>query len=541
MARSAQPTVSAVLIVKDEEAALEGCLASLAWCDEVVVYDTGSADATVEIARRFTPKVVEGYWDDDFGGARNRALANASGEWVFIIDADEVFEGEPARVRSHLATSPAPTHTVRLVEDTTVTLGPVEAAEVLRFFRRGEYCWSGRVHEQVVPVPGSPAPVADLVPAAVLRHTGYRPDVVAAKDKVARNLALARDAHAAAPRADRSAMRVVRFNLVRSLVMAGLVRDALDLGEEMVAAGDLRDPMIARETAALLTQLGEDCDTDEATVWFERWLRVAPERATAHRARRAASTGDAAAALAAVGLLPERSVRPLREGVDRAELAPVEVWALGRLGRWADAADVAMGAARAGHLPGYPKDLVLVLREAGRPLSELVAALSSDAWSSLALLATQEPAGVVGHLLEAMHAHRPSDLTVLTCAARRSGFMAIDEAIRWAAPIRAAGLAELCPLRAIAAAQGLDPRQRALAAAVAFEAFGEVDVLGDLADALALVAPHDEAELAELIEAAAPGLLASDPEPAGAPMAPLTWDDVVPTGAGAGSGTGPTG
>ena len=48
MSRTAT-TVSAVLIVKDEEAVLEECLASVAWADEVVVYDTGSSDRTREI------------------------------------------------------------------------------------------------------------------------------------------------------------------------------------------------------------------------------------------------------------------------------------------------------------------------------------------------------------------------------------------------------------------------------------------------------------------------------------------------------------
>ena len=87
-----QVLLSACLIVKDEEKALPECLASLdRLVDEVVVYDTGSTDATVELARRAGARVIEGYWDDDFGRARNASLEQCRGEWILWIDADERF------------------------------------------------------------------------------------------------------------------------------------------------------------------------------------------------------------------------------------------------------------------------------------------------------------------------------------------------------------------------------------------------------------------------------------------------------------------
>jgi len=82
-------TISAVLIVKNEALVLADCLAALAWVDEIVVLDGGSDDESVAIAERFTDKV---FVDDDwqgFGVQRQRAQQHASGDWVFMIDADE--------------------------------------------------------------------------------------------------------------------------------------------------------------------------------------------------------------------------------------------------------------------------------------------------------------------------------------------------------------------------------------------------------------------------------------------------------------------
>jgi tetratricopeptide (TPR) repeat protein len=82
--------ISAVLIVRNEEVFLEGCLASIAdHVDEIVVVDTGSVDGTMDIARSFGVKLLERQWRHDFAWARNEGLAAASGNWILYIDADE--------------------------------------------------------------------------------------------------------------------------------------------------------------------------------------------------------------------------------------------------------------------------------------------------------------------------------------------------------------------------------------------------------------------------------------------------------------------
>jgi Glycosyl transferase family 2 len=81
-------TLSACIIARDEESRLPDCLASVAFCDDLVVVDGGSRDATVTLARTAGAKVVEQRWLG-FAAQRNVALDHATGDWVLEIDADE--------------------------------------------------------------------------------------------------------------------------------------------------------------------------------------------------------------------------------------------------------------------------------------------------------------------------------------------------------------------------------------------------------------------------------------------------------------------
>ena len=69
-------------------ARLESCLASLAFCDEVVIVDSGSSDGTCAIAARFNARVVEKEWLG-FGRQKQFAVEMARNDWVLCIDADE--------------------------------------------------------------------------------------------------------------------------------------------------------------------------------------------------------------------------------------------------------------------------------------------------------------------------------------------------------------------------------------------------------------------------------------------------------------------
>lgn len=82
--------ISACLIVKNEEKLLPQCLDSIKdWVDEIIIVDTGSTDKTMDIARSYGALVYEQKWQNDFSFHRNYSISKATGDWIFIIDADE--------------------------------------------------------------------------------------------------------------------------------------------------------------------------------------------------------------------------------------------------------------------------------------------------------------------------------------------------------------------------------------------------------------------------------------------------------------------
>jgi tetratricopeptide (TPR) repeat protein len=82
--------LSLCMIVKNEAENLPRCLESVKDAvDEMVVLDTGSTDATIEIARSYGAQIAEFEWCDDFAVARNEALKHVTADWVLVLDADE--------------------------------------------------------------------------------------------------------------------------------------------------------------------------------------------------------------------------------------------------------------------------------------------------------------------------------------------------------------------------------------------------------------------------------------------------------------------
>lgn len=82
------PTLSVILITKNEANNIRDCLESVSWADEIIVVDSGSTDATPDIAKQFGAQVYSHDWPG-FGPQKNRALSYASKDWIFSIDADE--------------------------------------------------------------------------------------------------------------------------------------------------------------------------------------------------------------------------------------------------------------------------------------------------------------------------------------------------------------------------------------------------------------------------------------------------------------------
>jgi len=86
-----KPIISAALIVKNEENYLAQCLSSINnIVDEIIIVDTGSEDKTKEIASKFTNKIHDFTWKNDFSSARNFSIKKCKGDWIFVLDADEI-------------------------------------------------------------------------------------------------------------------------------------------------------------------------------------------------------------------------------------------------------------------------------------------------------------------------------------------------------------------------------------------------------------------------------------------------------------------
>ncbi len=108
-----QPRLSLCMIVKDEERFLPDCLASVrGLVDEIIIVDTGSSDTTKEIAQSFinemNGKLIDFVWIDDFSAARNEALKHATGDWILVLDADEVIaQQDHEKIQQLIRTSPA--------------------------------------------------------------------------------------------------------------------------------------------------------------------------------------------------------------------------------------------------------------------------------------------------------------------------------------------------------------------------------------------------------------------------------------------------
>jgi peptidoglycan/xylan/chitin deacetylase (PgdA/CDA1 family)/Tfp pilus assembly protein PilF len=85
------PTISLCIITRDNEKLLGDCLESAHdLVNEIIIVDTGSTDKTKEIASKFTNKIYDFTWVDDFSAARNESLKHATKDWIFVLDADEV-------------------------------------------------------------------------------------------------------------------------------------------------------------------------------------------------------------------------------------------------------------------------------------------------------------------------------------------------------------------------------------------------------------------------------------------------------------------
>jgi GT2 family glycosyltransferase len=467
------PLVSACLIVKDEERDLPACLDSLAGvADEIVVYDTGSTDATRSIAEAAGAKVIEGFWDDDFSRARNMALAACTGQWILHVDADEVLVVEPAGLRAQLHRRTTPDALLVPIDNLLRTGSTATYTHTgARLFRRERGHWEGRLHERVLARPGQPPLTAGPVEGLRITHSGYLDETIAQRDKIQRNLRMAEAVIAAGDEDTASA----HLNLARALVTADRLDDALPhfetaAGTDSVGPATRRAALRGAAEALLVADRGA-----EALDWIDRFRNAStrPDVADLLAAQARILMGEPETAL---DLLDELGELVADDGYKPAmgALPIARAKALADAGRPGEAADELLGLVRsAGPVHGVIGQLDRMLDLAGRSLAELAGVLAADGVTTALAELLSLPPEHGDELLETMWARSQNEPHLLAAAIRLAPHMSVGRALEWSARIRQAGLADECPLLAMAADPGRRADERVRAGAMAATAFAD--------------------------------------------------------------------
>jgi tetratricopeptide (TPR) repeat protein len=266
------------MIVRDEENNLkEGLAPVAALFDEIVVVDTGSSDGTVEAAERLGACVVHHPWNDDFAEARNVALRNSSGSWIFWLDADDRIEPRAVNTLRKFIARGIPCGAFFPLESALGDSGSVVQNYTLRLFpNRPGIAWTGAVHEQIA---GSlRASGIELVncPDFRIRHVGYEKKGEALRKNL-RNLNLLAREIAARPEDP-----YVMFALAQAFLFCGQVQHAARWLRLLWTMRGKADEAAWKEVFWMATMVLSDCaarsgNAAEAEEWLEHAIELAPD------------------------------------------------------------------------------------------------------------------------------------------------------------------------------------------------------------------------------------------------------------------------
>ena len=168
-------TLSICMMVKNEEANLKRCLPSLKGiADELIVVDTGSTDDTINVVKSAGAKVFERPWEDDFSKHRNQSISYSTGDWIFIVDADEelfLANTSPDALKVWLSKLPDDCMSAAVsLQDIQKGMQAMKFNTV-RLFRKGAVRYEGIVHNAPRIIKGRPDAV--ICPLVNIKHYGY--------------------------------------------------------------------------------------------------------------------------------------------------------------------------------------------------------------------------------------------------------------------------------------------------------------------------------------------------------------------------------
>lgn len=467
---TASPLVSLCMIMRDEASNLERCLASVAGVvGEVVIYDTGSTDGSIELARSLGATVIEGHWDDDFARARNEALRACRGTWILHLDADEELVADPDEFRALLRRSSTDSLLVR-IRNVATAVGDYEHF-VVRAFKRKVARWSGRLHERPVPKqPGRPLTQSRL-DGPWIRHHGYSHELLGAKAE--RNLAIAEaelaDGATGVERAE------LLMNVARCRDAVGDSAGALAACDEgLLSATGVVRRALQRITIESLWKLDRYDDAEPVIDELHRENPALGDLVHFLRGSARVLQHQLTDEFEAIGRLDE-----VRDEMDRTipdELVKVRsgLAAYSAL-RWEAAADRLLEAVRRNPRHRVWAPLATAVVNAGADSSptmdDVVAAAPLEQLKDIGaqvLLAHPEVGEAFAFALLAAHGTQPKVLAFVAHHGRRA---TIEQALHWATVLRQHGLSDSCPMLAKArdyTTPALDRFTAALMAHVAF-------------------------------------------------------------------------
>ena len=183
--------ISVCIITKNEQENIERCLKSLMPYEmEIIVVDTGSTDNTKDIVQRYTDKVFDFEWCDDFAAAKNFAISKTSNDYIIMLDSDEYIDKfEESELIRTIGNNSDKVGRIQIKNVFKKTDPCKESREwVSRIFNKKSYHYEGRIHEQIVRYDGKEYDTFQA-PVTII-HTGYDLTEKEKSAKAKRNISL---------------------------------------------------------------------------------------------------------------------------------------------------------------------------------------------------------------------------------------------------------------------------------------------------------------------------------------------------------------
>jgi tetratricopeptide (TPR) repeat protein len=234
--------LTACMIVKNEEVMLSKTLSNLVKSvDEVVMVDTGSTDATVEIAKKNGVKLYHFDWIDDFSAARNESLKHATGDWIIWIDADEFVEAEDfKKLKDFLAKAKGKAYNLFINECPIDSFNSDCTYFKLKVFKNGEGIrFEKPINENIYSKQGSPVVGDGVIKSTPIYHWGNHKSEADMQKKCERNIALLKKGLA-----EQGDNLNYHFILANNYKLSGLYEEAIAEFDQAIALKPREDLLI---------------------------------------------------------------------------------------------------------------------------------------------------------------------------------------------------------------------------------------------------------------------------------------------------------